>query len=682
MSINLKEIQKEKIEEVINILNRFKEDEKNKDGMNIIDEAFNLFSFENVGTIIESVGANLLIKFMTIYSDKFSPETACLVLKHKDLSEVSDKMKLDFIDCHLSNLKRYGNKEDTYLEKNLEEQKKLIMSKISTFSQSDLSLIESFKAKIRISPYNIGVILQEATPIYERNADINSFINKFKDFFEEEKKEILSDYRNVRLSYYGEEFNTDMILEFVEKLQVSEEQDIKNLLKFLINLAITGKNEDNLNYVIYLFSESLKKSKEDVKKELLNLFEVENIFSVIVNNEEVLKDFNKDNLEILKYYIENFENEEYFTNIINKMKITDRKNDNGITREAFSFIVKNEKLSDIFVKYGFDKLYESFVKSLDEYLSYNFSYIELKENEDVDILMLMKDDNIYRNISLMHNYYTIFKHIHNNLSNINGGKKLKKWLEVFNNNENIYLNMFSEKFSEFAIDLMTICEQDKLINFKNIQEEDYKIIKDVALKITKEKFTIKSINVKDIVEETLKNDWKLFLLEEEEEGRMYFEILNKLKFLGKKTIDVIHNKDLSEDIKNLFVFKQIVLSLNNSDNYVLDLEFNEEVYSPTFSNRVVSSIINSESWGEEGYRNLYSLKKNIPINMKIEIKEFFDMCYLVDKNRDYKRRDIKESIVNIFESFVDFNMSKKEFFEKYKEYDNPLFNKIISKYLK
>lgn len=675
MSINLKEIQKEKVEEVINILKRFKEDEKNKEGINIIDEAFNLFSFENVKTIIERVGANILIKFMTIYSDKFSPETACFVLKYKYLDEVSDKMKLDFIDCHLSNLKRYGSDED--IENHLEEQKKLIMSKISTFEKDDLSLIESFKSNIRISVYNIGVILQEATPIYERNVDIKLFINKFKDFFEEEKKEILSNDSNLRLSYYGEEFSTDMILQFVEKLQVSEDQDIQNLLKYLINSAISGKNQDNLNYVIYLFSESLKKSKENVKKELLNLFEVENIFSVIVNNEEILKDFNKDNLEILKYYTENFEKEECFTDIINKMKITDRKNDNGITREAFGFIIKNEKLLKVFVKYGFDKLYESFVKSLEEYSSYNFSYIELKENEDIDILMLMKDDNIYRNISLMYNYYTVFKHIN---SDINSENKLSKWLEVFNDNRNIYLNMFSDKFSEFAIKLMIICEQDKLINLKNIQEDDYKIIKEVALKITQEDFTIESKNVKDIVEKTLKNDWNLFLAEDD--GRMYFEILNKLKFLNKKTIDVLHDKNLSEDIKNLFISKQIVLSLNNSDNYVLDLEFNEEVYSPTFSNRVVSSIINSESWGEEGYRNLYSLKKNIPINMKIEIKEFFDMCYLVDKNRDYKRRDIKESIINIFQSFVDFNISKKEFFEKYKEYDNPLFNKIISKYLK
>lgn len=680
MSINLKEIQTEKIEKVVNILNVFKENVTHNEGIGFVDKSFKIFSPENIEEIIEKVGCDTLINFMTLHSDSFTAKTVADVLKSPSIKNINDQMKIDFIDCHLSNLKQYG-KNETY-ELFFEEEKLKIIQKKPVLDKTSTSLLNLFESDVRKSPYNINVILQETAPIYERNISVEIFISKFKEFFESEKKEILSQHKEVKLSYYGEDFSYDKMLSFVEKIQVSSDEEIVEVLKDIIKLAISGKDQDNVNYIIYLLSTILQKTKEDVKKELLNLFDVSDIMEILVKNKKVLIEFNKDNLIILQYYIDNSKTEQNISELINRMEIIERK-DNGVDREAFNFIIKNEKFIDVFVKHGFDKLYNSFLKSLNEYFTYNFGYIDLKEGKDINILNLMPDDNIYRNISLMYNYYKIFKNIEDQMGKRDQEAcfKMKKWISLFNDNNHIYLNMFADRFYEFSIDLMTICEEDRKIDLRNIKENDYYIIKEVAHKITENKFTINSSEVRRIVEETLKNDWKLFV--ENPDGRMYFEILNKLRFLNKETIDVLQDEILADDVKSLFMSKQIVLCLNNSNDYILGLNLPEgKFYKPEFSKEMVISMVNSDSWNEDGYRNMYSLKAELPMNIKIELKEFFNLCYLIEETKNYKRIDIKKFIVEVFKKFVNFDMSKEEFFEHYKEYNNPLFEDIISDYLK
>lgn len=684
MSINLKEIQSEKIEKVVNILNAFGKNVTNNEDNGFIEKSFKIFSPENIEQVIEQVGCSTLINYMTIHSDSFSAKTAVDVLMSPKIKDISEQVKMDFIDCHLSNLKEYG-KNKTY-ELFFENEKEKIIKGNQSKEKDTSSLVDLFTSKIRQSVYNINIILQETTPAYDRNLSINFFVLKFREFFESEKKEILSQNKGVRLYYSGADFNYDMLLNFVEKLQVSSDDEVIEVLTYIVKKAVTGKDKDNVDYIIYLLSSILQKTKEDIKKDLLNLFETSDIISAIIENEFVLNELNKDNLVVLKYYISKSNTKKHISQLINRMNIIERK-DNGVVRESFNFIMKNETLldelqcgfSNDFVEYGFEKICEIFINYLNEYTSYNFNYIEPVEGENLNILMLMKDDNIYRNISLMYNYVKIFKSLTRNEDE--NKEKTRKWMDIFKESKNIYLNMFRNDFSKFAINLILTCEQSYNIDFLNISEKDYETIKLVAKIISDEFFTIPAKDVVLTIESTLKNDWELFLIDDD--GRMYFEILNKLRFLGKKTIDVLEDDKLNKDIKNLFISKQIILYLNNSEDYILDMDISDNLYyEPEFSEKMVSTMVNSSSWGEDGYRNMYSLNKKIPMRVKIDMKEFFNLCYFMEEIKNYKRRDIKELIIEVFKNFVNFDMSKKEFFKKNLEYNNPLFEDIIDKYIK
>lgn len=76
MSINLKEIQSEKIEKVVNILNAFGKNVTNNEDNGFIEKSFKIFSPENIEQVIEQVGCSTLINYMTIHSDSFSAKTA------------------------------------------------------------------------------------------------------------------------------------------------------------------------------------------------------------------------------------------------------------------------------------------------------------------------------------------------------------------------------------------------------------------------------------------------------------------------------------------------------------------------------------------------------------------------------------------------------------------------------
>lgn len=670
MSFILKSKQQDYFNKISSLLNESESNLNLSIKSSNVKKLFSIMSKDDINSLMKSFDINTIIAFMTIQVENIPPETIFQIVDSVYITGSKNKSTIDLIDCLISEIE--GVDKYKSLKNILISKKEEFKNHKPVINENEkISLLDSFKNNVGQGSYNISEILYESASVYEKNVNLDFFIKKFKDFFLNEKRSIISKDECEKLSY-SNNFSKEKCLIFVEMVSEANEKEISEIFKHMFSFMFKKGDIDNISYVLSIISAMWEKTN-DKENEIIKLFNVYDIISAVENNDEVLNVFDTENVNLLSYYIENMNNKDNVSNVLSKIELN--KKDPDITRRAFDKVMKDQKLIEVFIEYDLDGLKNIFIENLKNYTSYNFNYIKYEEGKELNILSMLADDRLIRNFSLMKNFYIVYKYLNKNKEFFD----VQSWLSIFNEQENVYLNIFKHEFFEFIISLMSTCENEHNIDLNNIKTEEYELVKQEAQRIAKNDFTIKKEETVFAVEYELENDWVLF--ERNTFDFIYFEILNKLKFLGLSNNDVLSNEELSKDIKTMFILKQMIFSLNDSESYILDLNFKNK-FDLNFSEEIIDRVLQDDCWETEGYRKYLYTDKKFVANVVVDIKEFFNFCYLIEEQSSYKRKNVVSFMINIMAKYVNFNQTKNDFIKENKEYDTPIFNEIISKYLK
>lgn len=670
MLIELKKIQENSINKLIKIIDNFEELllQKNSTLLNKreIYKYVNILSKENWIDLLEKVVYYKLIYFISKNLDCFSTEAFLILVKNNKNKDYSDNDLKTVINYHLSQLNETENKEDyNFLSELLVENN----SKMNHYPEKK-SLFDSFLYYVRNNNSNIGAIISHMHDSSEFS--IKGVSEKFRDFFRQEKTDLLLNNHYHILSYPS----TESGLSFIGGLEKSTDDEIIEVLKNIIRTSLKRDMVDNIERSLYLFVKILKASDNPTKEKLLDIFD-------IINNLEKITihfDFEKDILMLLNYYHEHGGSKEITLFLLNRIKIIPLEKENYHLfekfNEAFEYLFSKKDLFLLLLKHNFHTIYSIFSIYFNlNYSSGNFNRLNFEKDKDLSIADLINSQKIKQNMKFMYQYYFVYKQLHilceKKYEDTLFDENIRQWSDFFTQQQ-VYLNVFESNFCSFTIQLIDYCQSKHSIDFENLRELDCKNFLIAANETAEIRWTIPSKNIEGVISYFLTKDWNK-LLTGREDG-IIFEIINKLFFLNKTKAHIVADQSISAEAKSLFFIKLGIFENNIIGNkYIEALKEQEFELSLTLTKRSIENIIKSEY--PENY--IYALNKSISLSQH----DFFDLVYIVSTIKGVNILDKKEEIVSMFYENTVFNLTKTDFLLQNPEYNNAIFNKIISKYL-